>query len=214
MQQTYPDLDTYKREVFAREDDLLKNIMPDAIEQGIPRISVSPEAGQTLYLLAKTIGAKKILEFGALAGYSGIWLARALPEDGQFITLEIETKHAEVTRHNYEKAGLSDRTDVRLGDGTKLMQDAAQDGPFDLIFIDADKENYPKYLDFALENTRSGGLIIADNANGHGHAHRALPEGDGRRGIQDYNRCVANHPKLISNIIPVGGWLAVSLVLE
>ena len=214
MQQTYPDLDTYKREVFAREDDLLKNIMPDAAEQGIPRISVSPEAGQTLYLLAKTIGAKKILEFGALAGYSGIWLARALPEDGQFITLEIEPKHAEVTRRNYEKAGLSDRTDVRLGDGTKLMQDAAQDGPFDLIFIDADKESYPKYLDFALENTRSGGLIIADNANGHGHAHRALPEGDGRRGIQDYNRRVANHPKLISNIIPVGGWLAVSLVME
>ncbi|MYC15741.1 MAG: O-methyltransferase [Gemmatimonadetes bacterium] len=214
MQQSYPDLDTYKREVFAREDDLLKNIMPDAAEQGIPRISVSSEAGQTLYLLARTIGAKKILEFGALAGYSGIWLARALPEDGQFITLEIEPKHADVTRRNYEKAGLSDRTDVRLGDGTKLMQDAVQDGPFDLIFIDADKESYPKYLDFALENTRPGGLIIADNANGHGHAHRALPEGDGRRGIQDYNRRVANHPRLISNIIPVGGWLAVSLVLE
>ena len=214
MQQSYPDLDTYKREVFARQDDLLKNIMPDAAEQGIPRISVSPEAGQTLYLLAKTIGAKKILEFGALAGYSGIWLARALPEDGQFITLEIEPKHADVTRRNYEKAGLSDRTDVRLGDGTKLMQDAAQDGPFDLIFIDADKESYPKYLDFALENTRPGSLIIADNANGHGHAHRALPEGDGRRGIQDYNRRVADHPRLISNIIPVGGWLAVSLVLD
>ncbi|MYF74849.1 MAG: O-methyltransferase [Gemmatimonadetes bacterium] len=214
MQQSYPDLDTYKREVFAREDDLLKNIMPDAAEQGIPRISVSSEAGQTLYLLARTIGAKKILEFGALAGYSGIWLARALPEDGQFITLEIEPKHADVTRRNYEKAGLSDRTDVRLGDGTKLMQDAVQDGPFDLIFIDADKESYPKYLDIALENTRPGGLIIADNANGHGHAHRALPEGDGRRGIQDYNRRVANHPRLISNIIPVGGWLAVSLVLE
>ena len=213
MQQSYPDLDTYKRAVFAREDDLLKNIMPDAAEQGIPRISVSPEAGQTLYLLARTIGAKKILEFGALAGYSGIWLARALPEDGQFITLEIEPKHAEVTQRNYEKAGLSDRTDVRLGDGTKLMEDAVQDGPFDLIFIDADKESYPKYLDFALENTRPGGLIIADNANGHGHAHRALPEGDGRRGIQDYNRRVADHPRLISNIIPVGGWLAVSLVL-
>lgn len=214
MHQTYPDLDAYRREVFAREDELLKGLMPAAVEQGIPRISVSPEAGQTLYLLAKAIDAKKILEFGALAGYSGIWLARALPADGRFITLEIEPKHAEVTRRNYENAGLSARTEVRLGDGATLMKDAVQDGPFDLVFIDADKENYPTYLDFALENTRPGGLIIADNANGHGHAHRALPKGDGRRGIQDYNHRVANHPKLVSNIIPVGGWLAVSLVLE
>ena len=214
MHQTYPDLDTYRREVFAREDDLLKGLMPAAVEQGIPRISVSPEAGQTLYLLGKAIGAKKILEFGALAGYSGIWLARALPADGRFITLEIDPKHAEVTRRNYENAGLAARTEVRLGDGATLMKDAVQDGPFDLVFIDADKESYPTYLDFALENTRPGGLIIADNANGHGHAHRALPEGDGRRGIQDYNYRVANHPKLVSNIIPVGGWLAVSLVLD
>lgn len=214
-QQTYPDLDTYKREVFAPEDDFLKGIMPAAVEQGLPKISVSPEAGQTLFLLAKTIGAKKILEFGALAGYSGIWLARALPEDGKFITLEIEPKHAEVTRSNYDKAGLSDRTEVRLGQGSELMKDAIQDGPFDLVFIDADKESYPTYLDFALENTRPGGLIIADNANGQGHVHEALPEGNDRRsGIKDYNSRVANHPKLISNIIPVGGWLAVSLVLE
>ena len=174
----------------------------------------APKPGKPCICSPGQSAQKKILEFGALVGYSGIWLARALPEDGQFITLEIEPKHADVTRRNYEKAGLSDRTDVRLGDGTKLMQDAVQDGPFDLIFIDADKESYPKYLDFALENTRPGGLIIADNANGHGHAHRALPEGDGRRGIQDYNRRVTNHPRLISNIIPVGGWLAVSLVLE
>ena len=211
---TYPDLDTYRREVFAREDELLKNVMPGAAAQGLPSISISPESGKTLYLLAKAIGARKILEFGSLAGYSGIWLARALPEDGRFVSLEVDPKHAEVSRGNLAAAGLADRTDVRVGAGAVLMRDLVDEGPFDLVFIDADKENYPVYLDFALENTRAGGLIVADNANGHGHAHEALDEGDGRRGIQEYNRRVAQHPRLVSNIIPVGGWLAVSLVVE
>ena len=211
---TYPDLDTYRREMFAREDELLKSVMPGAASQGLPRISISPESGKTLYLLAKAIGARRILEFGSLAGYSGIWLARALPVDGRFISLEVDPKHAEVTRKNLDAAGLADRTEVRVGEGAVLMRDVADEGPFDLVFIDADKENYPAYLDFALENTRVGGLIVADNANGHGHVHESLDAGDGRRGIQEYNRRVAGHPGLVSNIIPVGGWLAVSLVLE
>jgi predicted O-methyltransferase YrrM len=167
-----------------------------------------------LYLLAKMIGARKVLEFGALAGYSGIWLARALPPDGRFITLELSPKHADVTRRNYAAAGLSDRTEVRVGPGRELMGAAATEGPYDLVFIDADKSNYPTYLDFALENTRVGGLIIADNADGHGQVHEALDEGNDIRGIQRYNERVANHPRLVSNIIPVGGWLAVSLVVE
>ncbi|MCY3765356.1 MAG: O-methyltransferase [Gemmatimonadetes bacterium] len=211
---TYPDLDTYRREVFAREDELLKGVMPGAASQGLPRISISPESGKTLYLLAKAIGARRILEFGSLAGYSGIWLARALPVDGRFISLEVDPKHAEVSRKNLAAAGLADRTEVRVGEGAALMRDVADEGPFDLVFIDADKENYPVYLDYALENTRVGGLIVADNANGHGHVHESLDTGDGRRGIQEYNRRVAGHPGLVSNIIPVGGWLAVSLVLE
>ncbi len=210
---TYPDLDTYRREVFAREDEVLREVMPNAVTQGLPRISISPESGKTLYLLAKAIGARKILEFGSLAGYSGIWLARALPDDGCFVSLEADPKHAEVSRANFAAAGLADRAEVRVGKGAVLMEDMAGEGPFDLVFIDADKENYPVYLDFALENTRVGGLIVADNANGHGHVHEALDAGDGRRGIQTYNRLVADHPRLVSNIIPVGGWLAVSLVL-
>ena len=210
----YPDLDTYRREVFAPEDDLLKGIMPAAVAQGLPRISVSPESGKTLYLLAKLIRARKILEFGALAGYSGIWLARALPPEGRFITLEINPRHAEVTRANYKAAGLADRTEVRVGPAVDHLPAVAREAPFDLVFIDADKESYPVYLDFALGHTRRGGLIIADNANGHGRVHEALKDGDGPRGIQDYNERVARHPRLVSNIIPVGGWLAVSLVLE
>ncbi len=209
----FTDLETYRREVFAREDKVLKEIMPNAVTQGLPGISISPESGKTLYLLAKAVGARKILEFGSLAGYSGIWLARALPDDGCFVSLEVDPKHAEVSRANFAAAGLAGRTEVRVGKGAELMKDMAEKGPFDLIFIDADKENYPVYLDFALENTRVGGLIVADNANGHGHVHEALAAGDGRRGIQMYNRRVADHPRLVSNIIPVGGWLAVSLVL-
>ncbi len=210
---TYPDLDTYRREVFAREDDLLKDVMPRAVMRGLPRISISPESGKTLYMLAKAIGARRILEFGSLAGYSGIWLARSLPDDGHFVSLEMDPKHAEVSRANLAAAGLADRTEVRVGDGAVLMKNLVGEGPFDLVFIDADKENYPVYLDFALENTRVGGLIVADNANGHGHVHESLHAGDGRRGIQNYNRRVAEHPRLVSNIIPVGGWLAVSLVV-
>ncbi|MDA0748048.1 MAG: O-methyltransferase [bacterium] len=210
----YPDLDAYRKEVFAPEDDLLKGVMPAAVEKGLPRISVSPESGKTLYLLAKMIGAKKILEFGALAGYSGIWLARALPEDGRFITLEMDPKHAEVTRANYAAAGLADRTEVHVGPALDMLDKVLPEAPFDLVFIDADKENYPNYLDFALDHTRPGGLIIADNANGHGRVHEKLQDGEGPRGIQVYNDRVANHPRLVSNILPVGGWLAVSLVLD
>ena len=210
---TYPDLDTYRREVFAPEDDLLKQIMPDAVEQGLPRISISPESGKMLHFLAKSIGARKILEFGALAGYSGIWLARALPDNGKFITLEIDPKHAEVTRKNYEAAGLSGISEVRVGDAHTLVTGATAEAPFDLVFIDADKESYPDYLDFALEHTRQGGLIVADNTNGSGHVHEALDESDRRRAIRVYNDRVANHSGLVSNIIPIGGWLTVSLVL-
>jgi predicted O-methyltransferase YrrM len=209
----YPDLTSYRRTLFAPEDDLLKEIMPTAAQEGVPDIAVSPESGQTLYLLAKMIGARKILEFGALAGYSGIWLARALPPDGRFITLEINPKHADVTQRNYAKAGLGNQAEVRVGPGKELMHTAAAEGPFDLVFIDADKEGYPTYLDFALANTRIGGLIIADNADGHGHVHEDLGEGSDIRGIQLYNERVAKHPRLVSNIIPVGGWLAVSLVV-
>lgn len=210
-ERVYPDLDTYRLSLFVEEDEVLERVMPEAVEQGVPAISVSPDSGKTLFLLARMIGARKILEFGALAGYSGIWLARALPADGRLISLEIESRHAEIARANYARAGVADRAEVRLGAAQDLMPEVAPEGPFDLAFIDADKESYPRYLDFALENVRSGGLIIADNANGHGHAHEVLEEGDGRRGIQIYNQRVAEDPRLVSHILAVGGWLAVSV---
>ena len=211
---SFPDLETYRLEMFAKEDELLKALLPAAVDAGLPGISVSPESGKVLFLLAKMIGARRILEFGTLAGYSGTWLARALPAEGKLITFEIEAEHAERARRNFEMTGLGDRIDLRLGDGLCLLKTLEADEPFDMVFIDANKEAYPSYLDFALEHTRPGGLIVADNADGHGHVHERLEEGDGRVGIQIYNRRVADHRRLISTIIPVGGWLAVSLVLE
>lgn len=209
----YPDIDTYRRSVFAPEDDLLRDLMPKAQEKGVPRISVNAESGKALHLLARAIGAKKILEFGALAGYSGIWLARALPKDGRFITLEVNPTHAAVTRANYQAAGLGDIAEVWEGKASELLPKAAAEAPFDLVFIDADKESYPTYLEFALQHVRPGGLIIADNADAHGRAHEVLEPDDSAKGIQTYNERVADNPRLCSTILPIGGWLAVSLVL-
>ena len=208
---SYADLETYRMSLFAREDEVLRGVMPAAVKDGVPPISVNADSGMTLHLLARSIGAQKILEFGSLAGYSGIWLARALPPQGRLISLEVDPLHAEIARANYARAGVADRAEVRLGAALDLMPEVAAEGPFDLAFIDADKENYPRYLDFSLEHVRMGGLIIADNADGHGRAHEVLEEGDGRRGIQVYNRRVARDPRLVSHILPVGGWLAVSV---
>lgn len=207
----YPDLDSYRRGTFAPEDEVQKALMPDAVARGLPRISVNAEAGKALHLLARAIGARKILEFGTLAGYSGIWLARALPPGGKLITLEFDPKHAAVARENFKKAGVGARVEVRVGKALELLDGVKPEAPFDFVFIDADKENYPAYLDFALAHLRVGGIVAADNANGHGHAHEELPEGDARRGIQACNARMASDPNLVSLCLPFGGWQAVAL---
>jgi caffeoyl-CoA O-methyltransferase len=202
-------LEKYRRDLFAREDEVLRSVMPAAVAQGLPDISVDPDAGKTLHLLARMVNAKKILEFGSLAGYSGIWLARALGAGGKLISLEIDPKHAEIARANYKKAGVADRAEVHVGPASQTMKSVAAEGPFDLVFIDADKEGYPEYLEFALANTRPGSLIVADNAR-----PRSLPATSARdKAITAYNERVTSHPKLVSNILPTGGWLAVSLVV-
>jgi len=211
---SFPDLETYRREVFIQEDPLLKSVMPEAVALGLPPISVNPDAGMTLHLLARMIGARKILEFGALAGYSAIWLARALPREGRLISLELDPKHARIARANLARARLADRAEVRAGSALQMMAEVSAEAPFDMVFIDADKESYPRYLDFALDHVRLGGLIVADNADGHGHVHENLEPGDGRRGIQTYNRRVASDRRLVSHALPIGGWLAVSVKVE
>ncbi len=159
----WQEVDEYVSGLLAPHDEALEAALAAADEAGLPAIQVSPPQGKQLYLLAKAIGARRILEFGTLGGYSAIWLGRALPEDGRLITLEADPKHAEVARAGIERAGLSEKVDLRVGPALETLPTLVDEGPFDLVFIDADKANTPNYFSWSLERTRSGGLIVADN---------------------------------------------------
>lgn len=210
----YPDLDTYRRSLFDHEDELLAGIMPAAVARGMPDISVNAETGQALNLLARLIGARKILEFGTLAGYSGIWLARALPPGGLLVTNEFEPLHAEVAGENFRRAGVDDRVRIVLGSALDVQPELAEYGPYDLVFIDTGKEVYSDALDFALEHTWPGGLILGDNTDCFGEGHKELAPDHPAYGIQVFNQRIATDKRLQSMIIPVGSWLSVSRVLE
>lgn len=191
---------------FAPEDEGLRAALRAAHEEGIPEIQISPIQGKFLQLLAKMCNARKILELGSLAGYSGIWLARALPADGRFITLEINPKHAEVVRQSYARAGVADRAEVRVGKALDLLPALESEAPFDLVFIDADKPPYPQYLEWALRLTRPGSIIVADNCIRDGEALRDPAEIHDNRGtaqVAEYNKRVVENPHLLSLALPL-----------
>jgi caffeoyl-CoA O-methyltransferase len=158
-------VDGYIGGLFAQEDEALQAALEDIRKEGLPDISVSPVLGKFLYMLAKLTGARRILEIGTLGGYSTIWLGRALPGDGSMITLEIDPLHARVARRNLARAKLLGPVEVREGVAAELLAGlaAAGEAPFDMIFIDADKESYAEYLELALKLSRPGTLIAADN---------------------------------------------------
>jgi predicted O-methyltransferase YrrM len=147
------------------QDAALTGALADSVAAGMPAISVSPLEGRLLHLVARMIGARRVLEVGTLGGYSAIWLARALPEDGRLISLEIDPEWARVARRSIERAGLAGRVEVRVGRaGDSLAVIEAERGePFDLVFIDADKRSNPEYLAAALRLTRPGSIIVVDN---------------------------------------------------
>lgn len=191
------DIDEAITNMFAREDEGLRYALNAAKEAGLPQIQISPIQGKLLQLLATACNASKILEIGSLAGYSGIWLARALESDGRLITLEVNPEHAEVVRRAFGKAGVSDRAEVRVGKALDLLPQLASEAPFDLVFIDADKPPYPQYLDWALRLTRRGSIIVADNCVRGGKGF-SQPEDEYTAGIVEYNRRIASDPRLVS----------------
>jgi predicted O-methyltransferase YrrM len=158
-------VDGYLVEKLIPGDTVLDEVLRANAAGGLPAIDVAPNQGKLLHLLARIAGAKRVLEIGTLGGYSTIWLARALPADGKLISLEFEPRHAEVARANIERAGLSHVVEVRVGPAAESLahlvsEDAA---PFDFIFIDANKESYPEYLEWSLRLARIGTVIVADN---------------------------------------------------
>ncbi|HKF82410.1 MAG TPA: O-methyltransferase [Solirubrobacterales bacterium] len=163
-QETFSAVDQFIGETIVAEDEALRGAVAAAEAAGLPAIQVSPPQGKLLQLLVRLVGAKRILEFGTLGGYSAILMARALPEDGSLISLEANPDYAEVARRSIEAAGVGEKVEIRIGPALETLpglEEAAE--PFDLVFIDADKVNTPNYFAWSLDHTRPGGLIVADN---------------------------------------------------
>lgn len=195
------DIKDYLGGLFGQEDEILLTIKKNAKAAKIPAIEVSSTVGKLLYCLARIQKPKRILEIGTLAGYSTVWLARALDQDGKIISLEIEPRHAAVAKKNIALAGFENQIEIREGRAQGLMDRMIQEkeGPFDLIFIDADKKNYPLYLERALQLSRAGTLILSDNLIPKEETFGSHLPGDlEANAIYQFNQEIALHPKLES----------------
>jgi len=206
-QKIFEDVDKYISNLFIPPDEALTAAEQSHRLENLPPINVSPNLGKLLYLLARLSNAKKILEVGTLAGYSTIWMARALPENGRLITLEIDPHHAEVAEKNIDRAGLSSKVDIRIGKAIDLLPQLAQDktGPFDMIFIDADKPPYAEYFEWALKLSRPGTLIIADNVIRDGKVLDQNQEDPMVKGAQRFNKALAENRKVSATILQTIG---------
>jgi predicted O-methyltransferase YrrM len=188
------------------EDDALREAVERADASGIPSIQVDPTMGKLLNLLARMVGAQRILEVGTLAGYSTIWMARALPSDGKLITLEYDPKHAEVAEKNIAAAGLGEMVDLRVGPALEELPRIAEagEGPFDLVFIDADKSNQDKYLAWALDLTRVGSVIIGDNVIRSGRTIDPAPD-PGSDSMRRFMELLADDSRIDATVIQTVG---------
>ncbi len=198
-------VDDYIEALYTRQDDALAQAIRDSDAAGLPEIHVSPNEGKILHMLAKIAGAKRILEIGLLGGYSTIWLARALPADGKIVSLELSERHAQVARKNLARAGVAERCEIRVGPALEQLAKmrAEKIAPFDFVFIDADKNNYPAYFDEAMQLVHSGSVIVGDNVIRNGRIlEDAGPDAD-LKGLQHFNTLMAQDPRLDSIAVPL-----------
>lgn len=203
MNDLFGQVDDYIRDLVGKEDDVLKAAAHSVVEHGIPPIAVSVNQGKFLHIMALAVRAKKILEIGTLAGYSTIWMARALPPDGKMISLEYDPRHAEVARKNIARAGLADRVEVRVGkaiDSLPLLEQE-RSGPFDMIFIDADKPPYKEYYEWAIRLSHPGTLIIADNVIREGKVLDSRSDDDMVQGARRFNQAMSENDSTVGTII-------------
>lgn len=200
-------VDDYITGLFEQEDSSLTAVEQSIKESNIPPISISPNQGKFLQILARLCNAKKILEIGTLAGYSTIWLARSLPKDGKLITLEYEPLHARVAQKNIDRAGLTSIVEIKVGKGIDLLPKLVEEGagPFDMIFIDADKPPYKEYFDWSLKLSRPGTLIVADNVIREGKVLNDKSTDEMVTGVKRFNAALAANPAVTATIIQTVG---------
>lgn len=192
---------SYIESLFAEEEEEIRFARENSKKEGLKEIQVPALVGKMLYMLAKIQNPKNVLEIGTLGGYSTLWLARALPPDGKIVTLEQEAEHARIAEAHIAHAGFQNQVEVHVGDARLLLPKIDQ--VFDLIFIDADKENYPLYLDYALKLSRPGTLILSDNLiPKRGEIEHPDPRDVEALAIYDFNQKMAAHPRLESTIFP------------
>lgn len=220
-QEEWSAVDEYISGMLIPADPVLEAALQNCTDAGLPPINVAPNQGKLLHMLAQIRGARRILEIGTLGGYSTIWLARALQAGGSLVSLEVSAAHAEVARKNIEAAGLSATVSIIVGKAADTLEKLAADNvePFDLVFIDADKENNPAYLKGSLKLSRQGTLIICDNVVRNGRVMDARSSDPDVRGIRHFFELIAVEPRLTSTAIQtvgIKGWdgLSISIVIS
>ena len=201
------EVNQYIADLFVPSDVALAAVEQSIVDEGMPQISVSPVEGKLLHVLARLCGATRILELGTLGGYSTIWMARALPPTGRLITIEADPSYAKVARRNLERAGLQDRVTLHVGRALEVLPkiEAEGLGPFDMIFIDADKPPYAEYLAWALRLSRPGSVIIADNVVRDGEVLDPESKDDKVSVVQRFNTMLAAEDRVSAIVVQTVG---------
>ncbi len=206
-QERWTAVDGYLSDLLVAPDDSLEAALRASAAGGLPAIQVAANQGKLLHLLARLKGARTILEVGTLGGYSTIWLAGALPPDGRLVTLELDPRHAQVARANLEHAGLAELVEIRVGPASESLAHLVAEGggPFDLVFIDADKEGYPDYLGWALRLTRPGSLVVADNVVRDGAVIDPASSDPRVQAMRRFTQLLADEPRLDATVLQTVG---------
>jgi len=207
MNDTWAAVDNYFGGLLAPNDPVLTDALQSANAAGLPQIQVTALQGKLLHLFARMISARNILEIGTLGGYSTIWMARALPADGRLITLEADKKHADVARENFDHAGVANKVELRLGKALDTLPQIAAErrGPFDLIFIDANKSSMPEYFAWSLKLARPGSIIIADNVVREGAVLNAESADADIQGIRRFAEMLSKEKRVSATAVQTVG---------
>ncbi len=210
-------LAAWAESVYRPEDDVLREIRERSAAAGLPPIQVGRFDGLHLEVLARACAARKAVEIGTLGGYSGVCLLRGMGEGGFLHTFEVEPRHAEVARESFSRAGLAARVAIHVGPAAERLREVEREGPFDLVFVDADKTGYPAYLAWAEEHLRVGGVLLADNTFGFGHVHEERPateSAEAMAALRAFSEGLAHGGRFRATMLPTAEGLSAGVKLR